>query len=477
MGSYLDTYTIEKEQTMKKVLFILYTLCILYSPVGAQQIPSFKANDGVVFLGNSITEGGHYHSYIWLYYMTHFPDLPLRIYNGGIGGDCVNNMVFRFESDIKVKKPSYLICSFGMNDSGYDGYNKPEYKEYSKQQVERTRLDFETLQQQILADKRIKNVVLLGTSPYDENVKLEGVEALHGKNETIKGIIEMQADVARSRKWGFVNFNPFIGELNQQVQRSDSSATFCGGDRIHPDKDGHMIMAYLFLKAQGLAGKEVAYFQINATDKKIEEERNCRISHIKQEGNLVSFNYLSRSLPFPIDTIPRWGTKGTARDAIKQIPFMQEMNQEIMKVTGLQGRFKVSIDGVEIGQWYGNELAKGINLAEITFTPQYQQSLSIMYLNEERCTIERRLRQYMAMQYVFFKNRGLLFADNKAALDAAKAERESHYLVKYLYSNYTQARLPQVREAWKAEMDQLIAEIYRINKPVKRLIKIERIKE
>ena len=75
---------------MKKILFILYTCCILSFPVSAQQIPLFKANDRIVFLGNSITEGGHYHSYIWLYYMTHFPNLPLRMYNGGIGGDCVS---------------------------------------------------------------------------------------------------------------------------------------------------------------------------------------------------------------------------------------------------------------------------------------------------------------------------------------------------------------------------------------------------
>ena len=64
-----------------------------------------------------------------------------------------------------------------------------------------------------------------------------------------------------------------------------------------------------------------------------------------------------------------------------------------------------------------------------------------------------------------------------SALDAAKAERESHYLVKYLYTNYTQAMFPQIREAWQAEIDQLITQIYKINKPLTRLIKIERIKE
>ncbi|MCS2968977.1 hypothetical protein NXW94_30385 [Bacteroides ovatus] len=45
------------------------------------------------------------------------------------------------------------------------------------------------------------------------------------------------------------------------------------------------------------------------------------------------------------------------------------MNQEIMKVTDLHGIFRVTIDGIEIGCWSGDELSKGVNLAEITCTP------------------------------------------------------------------------------------------------------------
>ena len=41
--------------------------------------------------------------------------------------------------------------------------------------------------------------------------------------------------------------------LNQQYQQKDPTFTLCGSDRIHPDNDGHMVMAYLFLKAQGFA--------------------------------------------------------------------------------------------------------------------------------------------------------------------------------------------------------------------------------
>ena len=52
---------------------------------------------------------------------------------------------------------------------------------------------------------------------------------------------------------------------------------------------------------------------------------------------------------------------------------LETMMVSIMKVTDLHGNFRVTIDGTEIGRWDGNELSKGINLAEITCTPQYQQ--------------------------------------------------------------------------------------------------------
>src|SRR5690606_2845978 len=92
----------------------------------AQEIQPFKSNDRVVFLGNSITDGGHYHSYIWLYYMTRFPAMNLSIRNAGIGGDRVGDMVKRLDGDVFSKQPTVLVTTFGMNDSGYFEYNGDE---------------------------------------------------------------------------------------------------------------------------------------------------------------------------------------------------------------------------------------------------------------------------------------------------------------------------------------------------------------
>ena len=77
---------------MKKLFVLIAAACMTYTAAFAQTVKPFKEGERAVFLGNSITDGGHYHSYIWLYYMTRFPDMPIRVFNGGIGGDTAYDM-------------------------------------------------------------------------------------------------------------------------------------------------------------------------------------------------------------------------------------------------------------------------------------------------------------------------------------------------------------------------------------------------
>ena len=63
---------------MKRILLSLAAALCMSASAAAQTVAPFKDGDRAVFLGNSITDGGHYHSYIWLYYMTRFPYMDLR---------------------------------------------------------------------------------------------------------------------------------------------------------------------------------------------------------------------------------------------------------------------------------------------------------------------------------------------------------------------------------------------------------------
>jgi hypothetical protein len=118
-----------------------------------------------------------------------------------------------------------------------------------------------------------------------------------------------------------------------------------------------------------------------------------------------------------------------------------------------------------MGSFTGKQLDAGINLAEITITPQYQQSIQIRDLNEERWEIERRLRMYVWMQYDFLKGKGMLHNDSNAALDTVKKYAAKDIFVNGNKDNYTRARYPAIRAVWQKEMDLLTDQIYLINKP------------
>lgn len=460
---------------MKKFFVLVAAVCMTCTAALAQTVKPFKEGERAVFLGNSITDGGHYHSFIWLYYMTRFPDMPIRVFNGGIGGDTAYDMNKRLDGDIFSLEPTSLMVTFGMNDSGYYEYNGDNAKEFGEQKYQESIKNFQQMEKRFQDQSGIR-IVMLGTSPYDETAEIKDNTVFKKKNETIKRIVEYQKESATKNGWEFTDLNAPMVALNQENQKKDPSFTLCGNDRIHPDNDGHMVMAYLFLKAQGFAGKDVADMEINANKKEAVKAENCTVTNIKKIGKELSFDYLAEALPYPLDTIARgWGSKKSQADAIKVIPFMEEMNREMLKVTGLKGEYKLMIDGEEIGVWNGNDLAKGINLAAESKTPQYQQALTVMHLNEYRWEIEKNFREYAWCQFGFFQQKGLLFANDRKAIEVMDENVEKNMWLKGRRDMYSKMMFEAVRDAREQEMDVFINKIYEINKPVVRKIVLRKI--
>ena len=463
---------------MKKFLVLVAAVCMAYTTAFAQTVKPFKEGDRAVFLGNSITDGGRYHSFIWLYYMTRFPNMPIRVFNGGIGGDTAYDMNKRLDGDIFSKNPTVLMVTFGMNDSGYYEYNGDNAKEFGEQKYQESIKNFQQM------EKRFKElphtrIVMTGTSPYDETAQIKDNTVFKKKNETIKRIIEYQRESAARNGWEFTDWNAPMVAINQELQQKDPSFTLCGNDRIHPDNDGHIVMAYLFLKAQGLAGNEVADVTIDANDSKAINHKNCKISKLKKEEGSLSFDYLAKALPYPLDSIPRhgWGNKRSQRDAMRLVPFMEEFNQERLQIANLEdGLYRLTIDGLLIDEVSSERLANGINLADYPNTPQYQQAMKIMYLNEERFEVEKRFREYLWTEYSFLKKEGMLFADNQEAVNKLREYLPKDPFLRASYDWYTKAMYPEVREVWGKYMDAIVNTIYKMNKPTTHQVKLAKIR-
>jgi len=66
---------------------------------------------GIVFVGDSITEGWHTLAADWA-------GLPLKVVNRGIGGDTTPNLLHRLQDDVLSLHPRALVVMIGTNDLG-----------------------------------------------------------------------------------------------------------------------------------------------------------------------------------------------------------------------------------------------------------------------------------------------------------------------------------------------------------------------
>jgi lysophospholipase L1-like esterase len=457
---------------MKKLYSLLISIG-LFAGANAQTVAPFKAGDRVAFVGNSITDGGHYHSYIWLYYMTHFPNRRVTFYNVGIGGDAIGQIATRFDDDVLSRKPTVLTLTWGMNDTGYFEWYRKDGQQFIDNRLLGSYKTYEDLVDKLKKRTDIRKILILG-SPYDFTSKFNTKNLYPGKAEAFSKVIDYQQASAKKNNWGFVDFYQPMDAINKREQLKDTTFSLTPNDRIHPDNDGHLVMAYLFLKTQGLANSVVADVAINAAAKTVTKAVNSRVLNLSANAKSISFNYLANSLPYPIDTIPRaWGNRKKQSEALKIIPFTNDFNREMLTVKDLAtGNYDLLIDGEKMGTWAAADFVGGINLAEITATPQYQQAIQIRELNEERWEIERRLRNYMWMEYDFLKEKGMLYKDNNAAMDTVKKYAATNIFVNGNKDNYSRARYKSLRDAWQKEMDVLINQIYAINKPQTHRIEI-----
>jgi len=76
----------------KKTILLLFIAQVFITSFQAQNLPKFKDGDKICFIGNSITHGGTYHTFLQFYMATRFPNVKLEFYNAGISGDVADGM-------------------------------------------------------------------------------------------------------------------------------------------------------------------------------------------------------------------------------------------------------------------------------------------------------------------------------------------------------------------------------------------------
>lgn len=206
----------------------------------AAPAPVLKAGDRVVFFGDSITEQRLYTRYTQLAVYLAQPDLDVRWFNAGWGGDTLAGALARLERDVLPLNPTVVTLCFGMNDGGYRAPDETVTASY------RARLD--QLVGKLL-DARIRVVVCTpGCVDPDRNPALGAARY----NDALAGLASAALEVAAARGCVGVDLHgPMLA--HQRARKAASPAFTMIPDAVHPDAEGHAIMARELVRGLGVA--------------------------------------------------------------------------------------------------------------------------------------------------------------------------------------------------------------------------------
>lgn len=357
--------------------FVVFEACCIAATLASSSAAqSFYLRDGdtVVMYGDSITAQNLYNQDVELYTVTRFPEMRVRFYGSGIGGDRVSGGIGgsideRLSRDVFAHKPTVVSIMLGMNDG--------EYKPGAPKIQEAYTSGFEHIVASIKQNDPGTRLTLLGPSPFDEVTRQ--AEFAGGYNPVMQHFGELVHDLAAKTGSTYIDLNLPVVKVLQAAQTIDPRmAQLIVPDRVHPEVVAHWAMAEALLKGWN-APALVSSVAIDAREPRSIGAENATVDEVRRDGKTLRWTTMERSLPLAFN-------RKNALDALllELTDIEQRLNQEPLRVTGLdKGQYDLAIDESSIGVFTAEQLAAGINLAEYQ-TPMWHQAQRVGWTLRDR---------------------------------------------------------------------------------------------
>lgn len=221
-------------------------------------IPSKKR---IVFLGDSITDDGTYIAQMNVHFRRYMPEADLEMINLGVGSETISGLSEpdhpfprpclhdRLDRILELSQPEWVIVCYGMNDAIFHPFSADRFLAYKEGLLKLVR--------------KIKavgaKVIILTPPPYDSksaatqpvNLQPEGM-APYSYMTPFK---DYSSVLAQYGEW-ILNEGKEIadlvidlyGPLSEHIRtKRENNPEFAYGDGIHPDEEGHWIIAKTIL--------------------------------------------------------------------------------------------------------------------------------------------------------------------------------------------------------------------------------------
>jgi lysophospholipase L1-like esterase len=393
--------------------------CVISSQNAFSQQLILKKGDRVAIVGDSITEQKQYSKFMELYLLACVPDLELTMYQFGWSGERAPGFANRMENDFVGWQATVVTTCFGMNDGSYRPYTDAIGKAYENG----TRR----------IQKRCKamgaRMIVGGPGPVDTTAwRANEPNADEYYNKNLGRLSEIAAGIAKEN--GFV-----YGNLHSQMMKimADAKAGLgkeypvCGRDGVHPGPNGHLVMAYAYLKAMGLDGN------IGTITMDLNGRATATDGHqvVSSDGATVTI----RSTRYPFCFTGKKNDPNGTVSILPYVPFNEELNRYRLVVENLSTATADVTWGKSTKMFTRTELETGINLADEFMNNPFSASFAALdrvvatKQIRETNTIKRTITNFRALLNDFPEDEELANALNvirtklfeQNALDAAKA--------------------------------------------------------
>jgi lysophospholipase L1-like esterase len=208
----------------------------------------FDQNDTLVTIGASLTDcerarpvgegfwrdglGNGYVSLVAAMLAAVHPEKHIRVLNTGIGGNTIQNLQNRWQTDVLDLQPDWVSVMIGANDANFEHYAPPT----SKRRVPPD--DYQRIYNDLIAQTlpTVKGMILL--TPFF--VETNKDDPMYMMTARYSAVVKA---VAERHNLPFIDTQTLFDDLLQHVAIREVSL-----DRVHVNLIGHMVIARAFAK-------------------------------------------------------------------------------------------------------------------------------------------------------------------------------------------------------------------------------------
>jgi len=318
-------------------------------PAHGQDTPRLQQGDFVAICGDSITEQKLYSVYIQDYLLMCRPAANLRTLQAGWSGERAPGFLNRMEYDVLTLGPNVATTCYGMNDGGYSPMTAEKGQRYRDSQRAIVKK---------FKDNGVRFIVLGSPGCVDSNTFHKNPADASMYNQTLAELRDIARDVAKEQNVTFANvYDPMMDVMAKTKARYGRSYHLAGVHGVHPDLNGHLVMAYVFLKALGCDG-DIGTITVDMASGHAQATAGHKI--LSAANGIIDLE--SSRYPFCFFGDP--AKPKSTRGVIEFLPFNEELNRFILVAKNIGANVKCKVTWGDANRQYtGGELAKGINLA------------------------------------------------------------------------------------------------------------------